>query len=201
MRKYTPEIQQLLEAFQTLPGVGPKTAERYVFSLLRRSPAEIEAFTAAVGLATRSVSVCRTCFTVGHQDPCEVCSDGRRDRSALCVVAEPQDIGAIEATGAYRGLYHVLGGTISPLEGITADNLRLSELIRRIGSDRIREVMLAFSPNLDGETTILALSGALKNYPVRVTRLARGLPMGAELQYADEVTLTDAIAGRRDILK
>lgn len=201
MRKYTPEIQQLLEAFQTLPGVGPKTAERYVFSLLRRTAAEIDAFTAAVGLATKSVSVCKTCFTVGHQNPCEICSDGRRDRSSLCVVAEPQDIGAIEGTSAYRGLYHVLGGLLSPLEGMTEERLRVRELLDRISRDRVREVILAFSPNLDGETTILALSGALKSYPVRLTRLARGLPMGAELQYADEVTLTDAISGRRDVLK
>lgn len=201
MRKYTPEIQQLLEAFQTLPGVGPKTAERYVFSLLRRTRAEIEAFTTSVMLATKSVSVCQTCFTVGHQNPCEICSDGRRDRSSLCVVAEPQDIGAIEGTSAYRGLYHVLGGLLSPLEGMTEERLRLRDLLDRVSRDRVREVILAFSPNLDGETTILALGGALKNYPIRITRLARGLPMGAELQYADEVTLTDAIAGRRDILK
>lgn len=201
MRKYTPEIQQLLEAFQTLPGVGPKTAERYVFSLLRRTPAEIEGFTAAVGLATKSVSVCQTCYTVGHQNPCEICSDGRRDRSSLCVVAEPQDVGALEATSAYRGLYHVLGGTLSPLEGMTEDKLRVRELLDRVSRDRVRELILAFSPNLDGETTILALSGALKNYPVRITRLARGLPMGAELQYADEITLTDAISGRREVIK
>ncbi len=200
MAKYTPEIQQLLEAFQTLPGVGPKTAERYVFSLLRRSTAEIEAFTAAVGLATKSVSVCNVCFTVGHQNPCEICSDGRRDRSSLCVVAEPQDIGALEATFAYRGLYHVLGGLLSPLEGMTEDRLRIRELMDRVSRDRVREVILAFSPNLDGETTILALSGALKNHQVRITRLARGLPMGAELQYADEVTLTDAISGRRAVI-
>lgn len=201
MRKYTPEIQKLLEAFQTLPGVGPKTAERYVFSLLRRSAAEIDAFTDAVAQATRSVSICRSCYTVGHQDPCEVCSDGRRDRSTLCVVAEPQDVGAIEGTSAYRGLYHVLGGMLSPLEGMTEEKLRVRELLDRISRDRVREIILAFSPNLDGETTILALSGALKSFPVRVTRLARGLPMGAELQYADEVTLTDAIAGRRDVVK
>jgi recombination protein RecR len=201
MRKYTPEIQRLLEAFQTLPGVGPKTAERYVFSLLRRTKPEIEAFTSAVSAATNAVSVCRTCFTVGHQDPCEICSDGRRDRSVLCVVSEPQDVGAIEGTSAYRGLYHVLGGMISPLEGMTEDKLRVAELLDRVSRDRVREIILAFSPNLDGETTILALAGALKRYPVRVTRLARGLPMGAELQYADEVTLTDALSGRRDVPK
>ena len=201
MAKYTPEIQQLLEAFQTLPGVGPKTAERYVFSLLRRSAGEIEAFTASVALATKSVSVCKICFTVGHQNPCEICSDGRRDRSSLCVVAEPQDIGALESTSAYRGLYHVLGGLLSPLEGMTEERLRVRELVDRVRGDRVREVILAFSPNLDGETTILTLSAALKNYPVRLTRLARGLPMGAELQYADEITLTDAISGRREVIK
>jgi recombination protein RecR len=201
MRKYTPEIQRLLDEFQTLPGVGPKTAERYVFSLLRRRAGEIDSFTTAVIVATKSVSVCKTCFTVGHQNPCEICSDGRRDASAVCVVAEPQDIGALEATGTFRGRYHVLGGHISPLEGITAERLRTPELLERLQSQRIREVILAFSPNLDGETTILALSGILKNFPVRVTRLARGLPMGAELQYADEVTLSDAINGRRDVIR
>jgi len=201
MRKYTPQIQQLLEAFQTLPGVGPKTAERYVFSLLRRTPAEIEDFAASVMQATESVSICRSCFTVGHQNPCEICSDGRRDRSTLCVVAEPQDVGALEGTGAYRGLYHVLGGTLSPLEGMTEEKLRVAELLDRVSRDRVREIILAFSPNLDGETTILALTGALKDYPVRVTRLARGLPMGAELQYADEITLSDALAGRREVVK
>jgi recombination protein RecR len=199
MRKYTPEIQQLLEAFQTLPGVGPKTAERYVFSLLRRSRADVRTFADAVMAATSSVAVCQTCFTVGNTNPCEICSDGRRDRSALCVVAEPQDVGALEATLAYRGLYHVLGGTLSPLEGMTEDRLRIRELMDRVPRDRVREIILAFSPNLDGETTILSLASLLKQYPVRVTRLARGLPMGAELQYADEVTLSDAIAGRRDI--
>ena len=199
MRKYTPEIMQLLEAFQTLPGVGPKTAERYVFSLLRRTKPEIENFVESVEKATQTVSICQTCFTVGHTNPCEICSDGRRDGRSLCVVAEPQDIAAIEATGAFHGLYHVLGGTISPLEGMTEEKLRVAELVGRLVPGTVREIILAFSPNLDGETTILALSAALKRYPVRLTRLARGLPMGAELQYADETTLTDALAGRRDL--
>jgi recombination protein RecR len=166
---------------------------------LRRGRAEIETFTKALAEATSAVSVCKTCFTIGHQNPCEICSDGRRDRSSLCVVAEPQDIAAIEGTSAYRGLYHVLGGVISPLEGMTEERLRFRELTDRIANDRVREIILAFSPNLDGETTILAISAALKQFPVRVTRLARGLPMGAELQYADEITLTDAISGRREI--
>jgi len=199
MRKFTPQIQRLIEAFQTLPGVGPKTAERFVFSLLRRSPQEVERFADAVREATKSVAVCTICFTVGNSTPCEICSDSRRDGTVLCVVAEPQDIGAIESTSAYRGRYHVLGGTLSPLEGITEDRLRIRELVSRVATDRVREVMLAFSPNLEGETTILSLASALKQFPVRLTRLARGLPMGAELQYADEVTLTDAISGRRDI--
>jgi len=199
MRKYSREINDLLEALQTLPGVGPKTAERYVFSLLRRTPTEVERFAEIVRRATASVNVCMTCFTVGNASPCEICADGRRDRSALCVVAEPQDVGAIESTGAFRGLYHVLGGTLSPLEGMTEDRLRVRELMERIPRDRVREVILAFSPNLDGETTILSLSAAMKNHPVRVTRLARGLPMGAELQYADEVTLSDALVGRREV--
>ncbi len=172
MRKYTEAIQRLIEAFQTLPGVGPKTAERYVFSLLRRSKEEVERFAEAVQQATAAVAVCKTCFTVGHANPCEICSDGRRDRSSLCVVAEPQDVGALEATGAFRGLYHVLGGTLSPLEGMTEDRLRIRELIDRVGRDRVREIILAFSPNLDGETTILSLAAALKHFPLRITRLA-----------------------------
>jgi recombination protein RecR len=199
MRRYTPEIMQLLEAFQTLPGVGPKTAERYVFSLLRRTHPEIENFVKAVEQATKTVSICKICFTVGRSNPCEICADGRRDGRSLCVVAEPQDIAAIEATGAFRGLYHVLGGTISPLEGLTQEKLRIAELVNRVSAGNVREIILAFSPNLDGEATILALSAALKRFPVRLTRLARGLPMGAELQYADETTLTDALAGRREL--
>lgn len=190
---------ELLEAFQTLPGVGPKTAERYVFSLLRRTHPEIEKFVKAVEKATETVSVCKVCFTVGRMNPCEICSDGRRDGRSLCVVAEPQDIAAIEATGAFRGFYHVLGGTISPLEGTTEEKLRVAELVSRVREGNVREIILAFSPNLDGETTILALSAALKRFPVRLTRLARGLPMGAELQYADETTLTDALSGRREV--
>jgi recombination protein RecR len=190
---------ELLEAFQTLPGVGPKTAERYVFSLLRRTRPEIEKFVKSVEDATQTVSICQGCFTVGRSNPCEICADGRRDARSLCVVAEPQDIAAIEATGAYRGLYHVLGGTISPLEGMTEEKLRVSELASRVREGNIKEIILAFSPNLDGEATILTLGAALKRFSIRVTRLARGLPMGAELQYADETTLTDALSGRRDI--
>jgi len=200
MAAVTPaSVTRLIEAFAQLPGIGPKTASRLTFYLLRRPAEQAEALADALRELKQKTLFCSTCFNITEQDPCPVCRDESRDRSIICVVEEPLDVLAIERTGEYRGLYHVLHGAISPVEGIGPDELRINELLARLKAEPVREVLLATNPNLEGEATAMYLARLLEPLGVRVTRLARGLPVGGDLEYADSVTLGRALQGRREM--
>jgi recombination protein RecR len=205
MPAVTPEpVIKLIEAFAQLPGIGPKTASRLTFYLLRRPAEQAEGLADALRNLKQKIVFCSTCFNITEQSPCTVCQDERRDRSTICVVEEPLDVLAIDRTGEYRGLYHVLHGAISPVEGIGPDELRINELIARLKeaqrtAEPVREVLLATNPNLEGEATAMYVARLIQPLGVRVTRLARGLPVGGDLEYADAVTLGRALEGRREM--
>jgi len=192
-------LEKLIQEFTKLPGIGPKTAERLVYYLLKQPKTELELLADILLQVKKDVTTCQNCFRFTDQNPCLLCADKKRDRHLLCVVAESQNIPIIEKTGAFAGLYHVLGGLISPLEGTTPDKLRINELMVKLKNNGFKEVILALNPDLDGETTSLYLSQLIKPLDVKLTRLARGLPMGANLEYADEVTLENAIIGRSEL--
>ncbi|MGQ9599440.1 MAG: recombination mediator RecR [Anaerolineae bacterium] len=200
MATFPPEpVTRLIEAFSQLPGIGPKTASRLTFYLLRRPTEQAEALADAIRDLKRKTVFCSTCFNITDQSPCAICRDETRDRSIICVVEEPLDVLAIDRTGEYRGLYHVLHGAISPVEGIGPDELRIQELMARLKAQPVQEVLLATNPNLEGEATAMYLARLLQPLGVRVTRLARGLPVGGDLEYADVITLSRALQGRREM--
>ena len=199
IKRFPAAIQELLDHFARLPGIGPKSAERFVFYLLSRPPEEIERFGKAIERIRKRVQRCSMCFDFAESDPCAYCADSGRDQATVCVVAESPDVLAIEKTGEYRGVYHVLGGVLRPTEGMTPDRLRIKELRKRVESDGIKEVILATNPDIEGEATALYISQQLKPLGIAITRLAKGLPMGSDLEYADEVTLASALKGRRSV--
>jgi recombination protein RecR len=200
MATVTPEpVTRLIEAFSQLPGIGPKTASRLTFYLLRRPAEQALALAEALKELKQKVVFCTSCFNITETSPCAVCSDEGRDRTTLCVVEEPLDVLAIERTGEYRGLYHVLHGALSPVEGIGPDELRINELVARAKVGAVREVLLATNPNLEGEATGMYIARLLQPLQVRVTRLARGLPVGGDLEYADAITLSRALQGRQEM--
>ncbi len=190
-------VASLINEFSKLPTVGPKTAARLVFYLLNRPRSEAQSLAEAILAVKDRVRLCSICFSITEDDPCPLCTDERRDRNLLCVVAEAKDIYSLERTSAYKGRYHVLGGLISPMDGIGPGQLRVKQLIDRVGSERPQEIVIATNPNAEGEATALYLSRLLVPLGVAVTRLAYGLPIGGDLDYADEVTLTKALEGRR----
>jgi recombination protein RecR len=192
-------VNRLIEAFSQLPGVGPKTASRLTFYLLRRPAEQSETLAEALRDLKQRITFCNTCFNITEQTPCAICLDEGRDRSTLCVVEEPLDVLAIDRTGEYKGLYHVLHGAISPVEGIGPDELRIQELMDRLQREPIQEVLLATNPNLEGEATAMYLARLIQPQGIRVTRLAHGLPVGGDLEYADSVTLGRALEGRREM--
>jgi recombination protein RecR len=192
-------VQALINEFSKLPTVGPKTAARLVFYLLNRPRHEAQSLAEAILAVKDKVRFCGICFSLTEDDPCNICTDERRDMKTICVVAEAKDIYAIERTGAFKGRYHVLGGLISPMDGIGAAQLRVKELIERIGAEDPTEIILATNPNAEGEATALYLSRLLQPLGAAVSRLAYGLPIGGDLDYADEVTLSKALEGRREI--
>ena len=193
-------VSRLIDEFSRLPGIGPKTASRLVFYLLRAPEEQAQSLAEALQELRARIVFCGTCFNITESDPCAVCIDERRDRSIVCVVEEPLDVIAIERTRDYQGLYHVLHGTIAPVEGIGPDDLRIAELLPRLDADPpVREVIIATNPNMEGEATAMYIARQLEGRGVRVTRLARGLPVGGDLEYADEVTLSRALAGRQAI--
>lgn len=194
-------VARLIEELTKLPTIGPKTAQRLTFYLLRQPKEEVRALAEAILALKEQVIFCAVCCNIADQDPCRVCQDPQRDRTKLCVVEEPLDVLAIERTGVYRGLYHVLHGAISPVDGITAEDLRIKELLRRLQDGQVEEIILATNPNLEGEATALYLSRLLAPLGIRITRLARGLPVGGDLEYADEITLSRAFEGRREMEK
>lgn len=193
---YEGAVQDLIDELGRLPGVGPKSAQRIAFHLLDADKDEVQQLVDAITTVKTSVSFCQVCGNVSEQEECAICRDARRDRTVICVVEESKDVMAIERTRSYRGLYHVLGGAISPLQGVGPDQLRIRELMTRLSDESIQEIVLATDPNLEGEATATYLSRMLKTLGIRVTRLASGLPVGGDLEYADEVTLGRAFEGR-----
>ncbi|MGD9405878.1 MAG: recombination mediator RecR [Anaerolineae bacterium] len=200
MAAVTPEpVTRLIEAFAQLPGIGPKTASRLTFYLLRRPAEQSEALADALHDLKQKTVFCSSCHNITEHSPCAVCRDDSRDRSIICVVEEPLDVLAIDRTGEFKGLYHVLHGSISPVDGIGPDELRIGELMARLQDEPVQEVLLATNPNLEGEATAMYLSRLIHPLGIRVTRLARGLPVGGDLEYADTVTLGRALEGRSEM--
>ncbi|MDI6601857.1 recombination mediator RecR [Calorimonas adulescens] len=198
MNYYTPPMARLIEELSKLPGIGPKTAQRLAFYIIDMKDEDVESLSNAIKEAKWKIHYCPICFNITERDLCEICSDTSRDRSAICVVEDPRDVVAMEKTREYRGLYHVLHGTISPLDGVGPEDIRIKELLSRINED-IKEVILAVNPDVEGEATTMYIAKLLKPLGVKVTRIAHGIPMGGELEYADEVTLGSALNGRREI--
>jgi recombination protein RecR len=216
---YAPPVQDLIDELGRLPGVGPKSAQRIAFYLLKAQAEDALRLAQAISLVKERVSWCRRCFNIAETAPggagvaalgeeaglgprrveCEICRDSRRETTVVCVVEEPRDIVAVEKTREYRGRYHVLQGAINPIEGVGPDQLRVKELLARIDTEEIAEVILCTNPNIEGDATAMYLASLLKPLPVKVTRIASGLPVGGDLEYADELTLGRALEGRREV--
>lgn len=196
---YPKSIAALIEHFQKFPSVGPKSAQRMAFYLLRMPVSEVEKFARAMIDAKQNTKTCEICFNISSESPCEICTSPSRDRTTICVVAETKDLIAIEKTNEYKGLYHVLQGLISPMDGIGADDIRIKELLNRLTDDKVREIILALPPSVEGEATSLYLTKLIKPFGIKISRIAFGLPVGADLEYADEITLAKAIEGRREL--
>jgi len=192
-------VSRLIEELSKLPGIGPKSAARLTYYLLRIPEAEARALAEAIIAVKEKTVLCSSCQNITDSNPCAVCASKERDHSIICVVKDPLDIMALERTGRYRGLYHVLHGVLSPMDGIGPDDLKIKELLQRLKAGSVSEVILATNPNLEGEATAMYLQRLLSPFGVRLTRLARGLPVGGDLEYADEVTLTHALEGRREM--
>jgi recombination protein RecR len=192
-------VQDLIDALRRLPGIGSKSAQRLAFHLLKAPAEEAHGLADAIVAAKQKVAICKTCFNVSEGEQCNFCRDPKRDATIVCVVEEPGDIIAVERTQEFRGQYHVLGGHISPMDGIGPDDLRIRELLQRVGKGEIKEVIICTNPTVEGEATAIYLAGLIRPLDVRVTRIASGLPVGGDLEYADEVTLGRALEGRRDI--
>ena len=195
----SPAVDNLVAQLTRLPGVGTRTAHRLAFHLLRVPKDEADALAAAIGDVKERVRFCSECGNLTEEDRCEICRDERRDRTLVCVVEQPADLVSLERTHEYRGLYHVLGGSLSPIDGVEPEHLRIDELLRRVERNGVQEVVLATNPNMTGEATAAYLADRLRGR-VRVTRLASGLPVGGDLEYADEVTLGRALSGRREMV-
>ncbi len=196
---YPKSIATLIEHFQKFPSVGPKSAQRMAFYLLRMPINEVEKFAQSMIEAKQNTRTCEICFNLSASSPCEICQSLQRDKSTVCVVAETKDLIAIEKTNEYKGLYHVLQGLISPMDGIGADDIRIKELLNRLTDENVKEVILALSPSVEGEATSLYLNKLIKPFGIKISRIAFGLPVGADLEYADEITIARAIEGRREI--
>lgn len=189
-------IERLAEHFAQLPGIGRKTAHRLALYVLKMSVDDVDSLADALVKAKRNVKYCTICSNITERDPCGICVNSKRDRNLICVVEEPNDVAAIEKTNEFRGLYHVLGGSLSPLDGIGPEELRVKELLARLNNGHIDEVILALNPNVEGEATTIYLSKLVKPFGMKVTRIARGLPVGSDLEFADEATLARALEGR-----
>lgn len=195
--EYTKPLAKLIECFQKLPSIGPKTAQRLALHVVKMPLHDVEDFAAAILEAKNTISYCEICFNMTSHSPCEICSNPMRDRQTICVVSETKDLIAIEKTNEYKGLYHVLQGLISPMDGIGPDDIRVRELLARVHENDIKEVILALNPSVEGEATSLYLCKLLKPFNIKVSRIAFGLPLGSELEYADELTLARALEGRQ----
>jgi recombination protein RecR len=204
---YAAAVQDLIDELGRLPGIGPKSAQRIAFYLLKLSSDDALRLSKAISLVKERVSWCRRCFNIAEglagdeagSVECDICKDSRRDQSILCVVEEPRDVVALEKTREYRGLYHVLQGAMSPIDGIGPDKLRIRELLARLDTEDVKEIILCTNPNIEGDATALYLTSLLKLLPLKVTKIASGLPVGGDLEYADELTLGRALEGRREV--
>jgi len=194
----TETVNRLIQLLSSLPGIGPKSAQRLTYYLLRAPSETVRQLTEAISAVKQKTRLCSSCFNISDSEVCPICRSDERERSKICIVEQPQDILALEHVGVYQGLYHVLHGAISPTEGVGSDDIRIRELMERLKNGRIEEVILATNPTLEGETTAMYLNRLISPLGIRVTRLARGLPFGTELEYADDVTLTRAIEGRQE---
>jgi recombination protein RecR len=196
---YAKPLARLIGELEKLPGIGPKSAQRLAFHLLSVSREEAQMLADAIVQVKESIRLCRECFNFTDRELCEICSDPRRERSVICIVAEVRDLIAIEKTGHFRGLYHVLHGVIAPMEGIGPEQLKIRELLERLKSGTVKEVILAFNPTVEGDATAMYLAGLLRPLVPEVTQVAHGLPIGGDMDYADQATLIQAIAGRRKV--
>ena len=196
---YQGSLQDLIDALGKLPGIGPKSAQRLAFYFLQTDPMSVENLARLLVEVKQKIKSCKTCGAVSETEICNLCNDTRRDQTSICVVEEAKDISSVEKTREFKGKYHVLGGVISPIDGIGPDQLRIKELIKRVSEENVQEVIIATNPNLEGEATAAYLVKVLEPSQILVTRLASGLPVGGELEYADEITLGRAIKGRRSI--
>ncbi|MAF14194.1 MAG: recombination protein RecR [Parcubacteria group bacterium] len=200
MSAYPQTIKKVIDQFSRLPGIGPKTAERLVFHLLTRPKEDLAKFGDAMQHLKNTVTVCAKCQNYAEASPCSICGNSQRSSTVICILAKPQDLFALEKTNEYQGVYHILGGVIDPLDGITPEQLNIKQLLDRIKTDNVLEIILAINSDLPGETTILYLTKLLKQFSnLKVTRLAQGLPTGSDLEYADETTLGNALKGRKEI--
>jgi recombination protein RecR len=197
--RFAAPLERLIERLRRLPGVGAKSAQRLAFHILRGSGEDARDLAAAIVEVKESLRLCGTCFNITDTDPCLICADASRDRQSICVIEDPHNLVAIEKSGQFRGLYHVLHGSLSPLRGIGPDDLKIAPLLARLRDGSVKEVILATNPNVEGEATAVFLSRLLHPLGVRVTRIGLGLPVGSELEYADEVTVGKALEGRREI--
>jgi recombination protein RecR len=197
--KYPASIQNLISYFSKLPTVGPKTAERYVFYLLKAHPEWLQGFAQAIAELKEKTTVCQTCLSLAETNPCSICSDQKRNRSIICLVADTRDLLVIESTKQYNGVYHVLGGVINTIEDIKPESLNIKQFLKRLESPLVKEVILALNPDLEGETTSMYIVKLLKPKKIKITRLAKGLPMGADIEYADEITIGNALKYRNEM--
>lgn len=200
MSEYSSTMRKLIDSLKRLPGIGPKSAQRLAFYVLESPHSEIEELTFAILEAKKKIRNCSQCFNITDADPCHICSDSNRDKSILCIVEEPKDLMAIERSRSFNGLYHILGGAISPLDGINPEALTIKELLHRISNLKITEIVLAMNPTTEGEVTAMYITKLISPLGIKVTRIAYGIPIGADLDYADEVTLTKSVEGRREII-
>lgn len=200
MVQYPQPIQDLIDHFSRLPGIGPKTAERLVFYLLKQPKENLNQFGEVLKQLKDKITICSQCQNFSQTNPCSICQDKKRNSKVICVVSSSRDLVALEKTNEYQGVYHILGGVIDPIEGITPDQLKIKELVERIKKDGVHEIILAINSDMPGETTILYLTKLLKQFNnIKITRLAQGLPSNSDLEYSDEVTLTSALKGRREV--
>lgn len=199
MLKLPSAIEKLINEFAKLPGIGPKSASRLTFYLLKKSDLDLQLFSDSLTNLKKGVLWCSLCHNMSETDPCSICSDQTRDHSIICIVEDPLDAQALDATGAYKGLFHILGGVLNPLEGIGPDKLNIDSLLKRLQNSEVKEVVLATNPSIEGEATALYLQKLIVPFKIKITRLARGLPIGGDLEYADEITITRALQGRSEV--
>ena len=199
MSMYSPSIEKLIQSFEKLPSIGNKTAARLAFYILNASEEETNDFISSIVNANKNLKYCSKCYNISDTDPCPICSNPKRDQSEICVVEDVRDIVAMEKTHEFRGVYHVLHGSISPMNGVGPDDIKIKELLARLMDGQVKEVILATNPRVEGEATAMYLSKLIKPLGIKVTRIAHGIPVGGDLEYTDEITLTKALEGRREI--